>query len=100
MQQSEKRLTFSNAARFVPGRPNPSTLWRWARKGISGVHLEYIRFGRRIFTSREALERFAERVAAADTPIGTPHMVPAMKLNPTRQQQIDAANAVLRKAGI
>lgn len=100
MLANETKLTLTQAAKETPGRPNPSTVWRWCRKGHQGVKLEYIRFGRKIFTSREALERFAGMVAAADRPIGTPHMIPPMKLNPARQRQIDAANAVLRKAGI
>ena len=42
---------------------HPSTLWRWARKGVNGVQLEVLRLGGRLFTSLEALERFGKRLA-------------------------------------
>jgi hypothetical protein len=69
MLSSEHRVTLCEAAKRTPGRPDASTLWRWCRKGHRGVRLEYLRFGRRIFTSIEALDRFAAAVAAMDAPI-------------------------------
>lgn len=71
----ETVLTFPEATRALPqpgGRAiHTTTLWRWARQGLRGaggslVRLEYIRLGRKLFTSKEALARFAERLAAAD----------------------------------
>src|SRR4051812_33133956 len=32
MLQSEERLALTEAAKQVPGRPNPSTIWRWCRR--------------------------------------------------------------------
>lgn len=60
---SEQIILLSAAARRLPclraGRPvNPSTLWRWATKGVRGVRLETIRIGATTATSVEALERF------------------------------------------
>jgi hypothetical protein len=67
---SECIVTLAEAAKILPPlygkRPAISTIWRWCRKGIRGVHLEYIRVGRNIATSREALGRFVNRLAEAD----------------------------------
>lgn len=68
MLQSERLLTFTQAARTLPPiegrRLHPSTVWRWASKGTKGVRLEALRLGGRWLTSAEALERFG--VALAD----------------------------------
>lgn len=67
MIQHETKLTLTEAAKRSPGRPHASTLWRWCREGLHGVRLEYVRFGRRIFTSTEALDRFAQALADTDS---------------------------------
>jgi hypothetical protein len=68
----ESVLTLSQAARALPKlgtrHVSPVSVWRWCRKGIKGVHLEHARIGRRIVTSREALTRFTDALAAADRP--------------------------------
>ena len=60
--QKEKVYSLSQSAKIVPsldGKPiHTSTLWRWCKKGLKGVRLEYIRIGTRICTSKEALSRF------------------------------------------
>ncbi len=57
---NERLLSLTEASKVLPrigGRkPAVSTLWRWRRKGLRGVCLEYLRVGRRIVTSREALQ--------------------------------------------
>lgn len=70
MLSTEPKLTLSQAAKRIPGRPHPSTLWRHISQGYlaadgSRIHLEHVRYGRRIFTSIEAVERFAKRIADA-----------------------------------
>ena len=70
MIETERHLTLSEAARISPGRPHVNSIWRACRKGIKArngerVKLEHIRFGGRIYTSAEALARFAKRVADA-----------------------------------
>jgi hypothetical protein len=66
----EHLVTFSEAAKSLPAingrRHAPSTLWRWSRRGIGGVRLEYLRCGRNMLTSRQALARFFARLAEAD----------------------------------
>jgi Protein of unknown function (DUF1580) len=61
------------ASRLFPGsrqgRPtHVATLYRWAGRGIRGVRLEAVRVGGCLYTSREAMQRFAERLTN-----GTPH---------------------------
>ncbi len=72
----ETVLTLSQAARRLPklgkNHVSPTTVWRWCRKGIRGVHLEYACVGRRIVTSREAMTRFAGALAEADRPLNQP----------------------------
>lgn len=64
---TEQLITLAQAARLRPGsrrgRPtHPSTVYRWAVRGIRGVRLEIIRIGGMTYTSVEALQRFADRL--------------------------------------
>ena len=67
MLTNETILSFSEAAARLPRvngkRIHPSSLWRWARKGVRGVRLETRLLGGRLVTSLEALERFTTRLA-------------------------------------
>ena len=76
---AEQLLTLPQAARVRPhgrlGRPtHPSTVYRWISRGARGgagvVRLEGVRIGGSWYTSREALQRFADRLTekAATTP--------------------------------
>src|SRR5262249_11181216 len=67
---TENVVHLVEAARLVPpgpsGRPpHLSTLLRWINPGVRGVRLEAVRLGGRWVTSREALQRFADRLTAA-----------------------------------
>jgi hypothetical protein len=69
--QAEHVLTLREAPGVLPslrrGRPiHISTIYRWASRGVRGVRLETGRLGRTLVTSREALQRFADRLAALD----------------------------------
>ena len=59
-------LTLAQAARLLPTKPAPSTLWRWARKGLRGIRLEYRRLGGRIVVTEDALRRFMEELTKVD----------------------------------
>lgn len=66
-------ISLTEAARLVPsgreGRPvNVSTLYRWALKGVGGVRLDAVRIGSRWYTSKEALQRFTERLTTQSLP--------------------------------
>jgi len=59
----ESVLTYSQAARRLPklrkDQPtHPTTIWRWATRGVRGVRLETVKVGGRTVTSFEALSRF------------------------------------------
>jgi len=103
--QSETLLSLADAARALPPidgkRPHCSTIWRWSKKGLHGVYLEYVRLGHRVCTSQEALSRFVNALAAADrlhsvaTPMKIKSPSPA-----ARSQAIERANEFLAKNGI
>lgn len=89
---SEKKITLAQATRLAPGRPHPSTLWRWARRGVRArngeqVHLEHGRFGRTIFTTAEALNRFADRLTRADSKHFEAEQGRPAVTNPTRRDR-------------
>jgi hypothetical protein len=47
----ERLITLTEATKVLPTvngkRPAICTLWRWCRKGLRGVFLEYVRVGRK-----------------------------------------------------
>jgi Protein of unknown function (DUF1580) len=55
---TEDLLLLAKANVEVPGRPHPSTVARWALKGINGVKLETLIVGGRRYTSYQAVQRF------------------------------------------
>jgi hypothetical protein len=60
---NEKLLTPERAGAHVPAGPVDGALVRrWLIHGVRGVRLEGLRRGGRWFTSREALERFFDRL--------------------------------------
>lgn len=103
--RNETLLSLTDAARAVPPidgkRPHVSTLWRWCRKGVRGVQLDYVRLGHRVCTSEEALARFAHRLAEADSPPGSTESRGKNKRTPrARERDIQRAEAELNAAGI
>ena len=42
-----------------------ATVYRWISRGIRGVRLESIRVGGALYTSREAIQRFADRLTGS-----------------------------------
>lgn len=106
--QREKLLSLSDACRSLPTiggkRPHTSTLWRWCRKGVRGVHLEYLRLGNRICTSLEALNRFGQELAQADTAPGQKATSkpgrPRRRSENERDAAIAKANAELESSSI
>jgi len=74
MDASEKLLSLAQATHEVHGRPTVRTIWRWYLTGVDGVRLETVKIGGRRYTSKEALERFQERLT-----------------NPTKSRPTDSA---------
>lgn len=91
----EQFLTLTQAADLLPTRPHVSTLWRWARKGLKGIRLEYRRMGGRVYTSAQALDRFGARLAALDD--NPPAPAPKVRRTPAeRARAVAAASAKLQ----
>ena len=86
--QSEEILPLTEVAKALPrlrgGRKvHLSTIYRWISRGVNGVRLESLKLGRATVTSREALQRFAERQTRADRP--EDHRVPARSAAAARE---------------
>ena len=68
---SEQLLTLAQAAECLPSRNgssvHPTTVWRWMHHGIGGIKLPSIVIGRVRYTSREALQRWANELTARET---------------------------------
>ena len=72
-------LTLPEVAKVIPGKPSIVTCWRWCRRGVRGVKLEYFKAGRKICVTAEGLERFMRELAAADKPLPSkPQPEPAL----------------------
>ena len=86
LDNNETQISLDEAAGCVPrhkrGRKvHTSTVWRWCREGFGPhrIQLEYIKVGARIFTSREALRRFAQACTEADSRQPLPTYTPAKR---------------------
>jgi hypothetical protein len=65
LQKSQLFLSLAAAARRLPNRPHPATLWRWHQKGVRGKKLETVMIGGKRFTTIEAIQDFCDRLTAA-----------------------------------
>ena len=89
----EELLSLAAAARRLPkidGREIAiPTLWRWCRRGLRGARLEYVRVGRKICTTHEALMRFFAELSALDRqtpPPGRPAFLAGRKPVTSKQR--------------
>lgn len=106
----EDLLSLTEATKVIPPvnskRLARSTLWRWCRKGLRGIHLDYVRVGRDIATSREAMSRFFVALAEADEPLSDSQPsalvgVPKLRISDRAQQKaIERAERRLAEAGV
>jgi hypothetical protein len=67
----EAILSLADAVTVLPRRRGGrkvhiATLYRWADPGLRGVRLETLRVGGTLCTSRQALQRFFDRLSATD----------------------------------
>lgn len=102
----EELLTLPQAARAVPPvggkRPHTSTLFRWTRDGVrGGIRLEAVRIGRKLCTSREALDRLFHALHDAPAPESAPK-TPTVRARTAKQRNrdIEAARARLAAEGV
>ncbi len=63
---AEKLIRAQDVPKLLPprhtGKPvHVSAVYRWIQRGVQGVRLEYIKIGGTTYTSKEALQRFANR---------------------------------------
>ncbi|HOD84224.1 MAG TPA: DUF1580 domain-containing protein [Phycisphaerae bacterium] len=106
----EDLITLTEATKHLPkvdGRKVAiCTLWRWCRVGLRGVFLEYVRVGRKICTTRQALLRFFSALAdqdsrfAPDTRSRPRHANRRPLTSRQRQHVLAEADAILQRAGI
>jgi hypothetical protein len=106
----ERLITLTEATKILPKvngkKPAVCTLWRWCRKGLRGQYLEYVRVGRKICTTREALLRFFTELAEIDERIepdrySKPTFVKGTPITSRhRQRALAEADAILEEAGI
>jgi Protein of unknown function (DUF1580) len=102
----EGLITLAEAAAHFPGargaaRVNPSTLFRWCKKGTRAsdgrvVRLEFVRAGCRLLTSKPALSRYLAALSTACTS-GIP--VTAVRTPAERARRAAEAADALRKIG-
>ena len=106
---TEKLVTLNQAVKLLPrvgGKQiHVSTLWRWCKKGLKGINLEYIRAGSKIITSREAIQRFFDVMTQLDETqqqsfYKPKHLKKKTRSEKSRQREIENARAVLVKAKI
>ena len=95
----EDLFSLTEATKLLPRRragkrPNVATLYRWSTAGCKGIVLETIQIGGTRCTSREALQRFFDRLTAQRSN----HPLPVTPRVDTRA--VEAAEAVLDAAGI
>lgn len=95
---AEKLIPLRDVPSCLPLRPNGnrlhiSAVYRWTLRGIKGVVLETVRIGGTTYTSREALQRFSERLTGP-----VPAQLPPATVSRIRQRQLDQANAAVSKA--
>ena len=67
--QDEYYLTLAEAARHLPNKPHPSTVYRWYAKGIrcgdTQVYLDARPFGKKLYVTLKAVYEFTANVAEA-----------------------------------
>lgn len=100
-------LTLTEAAALLGRggkRPSTCTVWRWCRKGCRGVSLEYLRLGREIRVTEEALRDFGQRLAQADRVLttattATPAQTERARTDAQRDKAVAEARENLRRRG-
>ena len=63
-------ISLTEATRIMPRldgkKVSTCAVWRWARRGLRGVKLDYCRVGRRICVTHQALRQFFTRLTELD----------------------------------
>ncbi len=101
---AEQVLALAQAAAEMPRRrrgrkTHVSTLYRWATRGCRGVVLETIQVGATRCTSREALQRFYERLSSGQRPDEGDDRRPPSRSPSRRLRDSEAAGRRLEELG-
>ena len=94
---AEKLIPVCDVPKLLPprqtGKPvHISAVYRWIQRGLGGVHLETIKIGGTLYTSKEAFQRFAER----RTGNRDPSQATELPTTATRRKQIERAEREVR----
>ncbi|HKQ48567.1 MAG TPA: DUF1580 domain-containing protein [Phycisphaerae bacterium] len=94
----ENLIPLRAVPQLLPSRPNGkrlhiSAVYRWTLRGVKGIRLETVRIGGTTYTSREAIQRFSERLSGSEQ---SPQLV--NPVSRSRQRQLEEANAAVAKA--
>lgn len=97
----EQIVTLAEAAAILPRRrggkkPNIATLYRWTTAGCRGTVLEYVQVGATRCTSREALDRFFQRL----TEQARGRQITRASLHTASRRAVAEAERLLDAAGI
>lgn len=96
---NENVISLTEAANTSPLRPHVSTVFRWIQRGVCGIKLESAMLGGRRVTSREAIQRFSDRVSAARRS-GGDDSPPKRRTERQKQAAIERAERELAEAGV
>lgn len=98
----ETPVSFNQVAKEAPRRRagrkcHVSTVHRWATVGIRGHKLEFIQYGGTRVTSREALQRFFDRLTSGLAVVGT---TSTTRTTAQRDRESQAALAACEAEGL
>ncbi len=97
-------LTLDEARELFPetARPTLQTLFRWCAEGCRGIKLKYLRAGKRMLTSKAAMNEFIEALGKKDeeTLHSGIRMNRAPRRSARRERDIEHAKKTLVRAGI
>ena len=102
---AEFPVPLSQAADGLPRRrrgrkTHVSTLFRWSSAGCKGVVLETIQVGGTRCTSREALQRFFERLTSPGATEASTPRSPVLRSSARRLRDSERAGAELEARGV
>ncbi len=107
MFETEAKVSLEEARALFPAHPDLTTIWRWCVRGYQGIQLEYVRNGRRILTSCEAVRRFQAAMREADRtrfagrpPTPSHNQTQRTRSTQRRARDLQAAASTLRIANV
>jgi len=91
---TEQVISLADATHFLPKRrsgkrTNVATIYRWTKRGCRGIVLESIQVGGTRCSSREALQRFYDRLSEPLMPVSSPS-VDQNRRQTEAEQELDA----------